>query len=68
MWMVVSHYVGNDKFFVRMLITIFFENLCWEKAMKHILRFAHYQNFCFFKDIDDEALNACVHSMVVTID
>ena len=44
--MVLSHYVGND--FDRMLITILFENLCWDKAMKHVLRFANspYQAPC----------------------
>jgi len=30
MWMVVGHYVGSDKFFDRMLITILFENICWD--------------------------------------
>ena len=68
MWMVVSHYVENDKFFDRMLITILFENLCWDKAMKHVLRFANSPYLGYFKHIDDEALNACVHTMVVTID
>ncbi len=41
MWVVVSHYVGNDGFFDRMLAIIFFENICWDKAMKHVLRFAN---------------------------
>jgi len=41
--MVVGHYVGNDKFFDRMLITILFENICWDKAMKHVLRFTNSQ-------------------------
>ena len=67
MWMAVSRYVGNDKFFDRMLILILFENLCWDKAMKNVLRFANYPYFCFFKHINDKALNACVHAVVVTI-
>jgi len=68
MRMVVRHYVGNDEFFDRMLITIFFENLCWDKAMKYVLRFANCPYFCFFKHINDKALNACVHALIVTID
>jgi len=63
-----SHYVGNDEFFDQMLITIFFENLCWDEAMKHVLRFANSPYLGFLKHIDDEALNACVHTTVVTID
>ena len=51
-----------------MLITILFQNLCWDKAMKHVLRFANCPYFCFFKHINDEALNACVHALIVTID
>jgi len=47
MWMVVSHYVGNDKSFDRMLITIFFEHFCWGKAMKYVLRFANSRYFAF---------------------
>ena len=61
MWMVLSDYVGNDQFFDRMLITILFENLCWDKAMKHVLRFANSPYLGFFKHIDDEAY---VHTMV----
>ena len=68
MRMVISHYVGNDEFFDWMLITILFQNLCWDKAMKHVLRFANCPYFCFFKHINDEALNACVHALIVTID
>jgi len=69
MWMVVSHYVGNDEFFDRMLITILFENLCWDKAMTRVLWFVNCPYFCFFyKHIDDKALNACVHAVVDTID
>jgi len=47
MWMVVGHYVGNDKFFDRMLITILFENLCWDKAMKHVLRLYFFKLYAF---------------------
>jgi len=43
-----------------MLITILFENLCWDKAMKHVLRFANSPYLGLFKHIDDEALNAFV--------
>ena len=39
-----------------------------DKAMKHVLRFANCLYFCFFKHINNEALNACVHALVVTID
>ncbi len=66
--MVVSHYVGNDEFFDQMWITILFENLCWDEAMKHVLRFTNCPYHCFFKHINDKTLNVCMHALVVTID
>jgi len=68
MWMVVSHYIGNDEFFNRMLIAIFFENISWDQAMKHVLGFANSPYLGFLEHIDDKTLNACLHTMVVSID
>ncbi len=47
MRMVVRHYVGNDEFFIQMLVEIFFENLSWDKALKHVWssRIAHILAF-----------------------
>ena len=51
-----------------MLITVLFKIIRWDKAMKHILGFVNSPYFGFLKHIDDKTLNACVHTMIASID
>ena len=67
-WMVASHYIGNDEFFNRMFITVMFMNISWDKAMKHVLGLANSPYFGFLKHINNKTLKACVHTMVFSID
>jgi len=41
--------IENNEFFNRMLIAILFENISWDKAMKHVLGFVNSPYFGFFK-------------------